>query len=175
MHHARPRCNVRNSLYKQLLITTALSLLMAGCTGNPAAPSSTSTNQSATTATPAPTPPPVPAPDPAPTPTPGPSPTPSPTPPTPTPVPVPVPPEPVRYAAHVENVHWYGTPLFEGPDIEIVRYPDRVVLGPLSLPIAYQDDRGLIARTSDMSFSVVDSSWTFNGIAGQGSGVWTKK
>jgi len=71
-------------------------------------------------------------------------------------------------------VQWYGTPLFTEPDIEILRYTDRIVLGSMTLPIVHQDDRSVIARTPDMTFSAVDSSWIFNGIAGQGSGVWTK-
>jgi hypothetical protein len=38
-----------------------------------------------------------------------------------------------------------------------------------------QDDRSLLAKTPEMTFSVTDSNWTFNGIAGQGSGNWTKQ
>jgi len=75
----------------------------------------------------------------------------------------------------VDSVHWYGTPLFTGTDIEILRYPDRVVFGSLTLPIVLQDDRSVVARSADMTFSAVDSDWSFNGTAGQGSGVWTKQ
>jgi hypothetical protein len=79
----------------------------------------------------------------------------------------------VRYEAHVETVHWYGTPLFSSIDIEIRRYADRIVIESLTLPIVVQDDRSVLARSRDMSFSASDSRWSFNGIAGQGSGVWT--
>jgi hypothetical protein len=75
----------------------------------------------------------------------------------------------------VDSVHWYGTPLFTGTEIEILRYPDRIVFGSMTLPILLQDDRSVFARTAEMSFSAVDSGWNFNGIAGQGSGVWTKQ
>jgi hypothetical protein len=75
----------------------------------------------------------------------------------------------------VETVHWYGTPVFTSPDIVILRYPDRIMLGSLTLPIVMQDDRRVVARTAEMSFSAVDSQWSFNGIAGQGAGVWAKQ
>ena len=78
----------------------------------------------------------------------------------------------MRYNAHVETVHWYGTPLFTSPDIVILRFPDRIVLGSLTLPIVVQDDERVVAQTREMSFSAVDSQWSFNGIAGQGAGVW---
>ena len=81
----------------------------------------------------------------------------------------------MRYTAHVETVHWYGTPLFTSPDIEILRFPDRIVLGSLTLPIVVQDDGRVVARTPEMSFSAVDSQWSFNGIAGQGAGVWVRQ
>jgi len=80
----------------------------------------------------------------------------------------------VRYDAHVKTVYWYGPPLFTSEDFEIVRYNDRIVLGLMTLPIVSQDDRSVIARTPEMTFSAVESTWSFNGIAGQGSGVWTK-
>jgi hypothetical protein len=75
----------------------------------------------------------------------------------------------------VKTVTWYGPPLFTSEDIEIVRYNDRIVIGLMTLPIVYQDDHSVIARTPDMTFSAVEATWTFNGIAGQGSGVWTKR
>ena len=81
----------------------------------------------------------------------------------------------MRYDAHVNTVQWYGTPLFTTTDIEIVRYPDRIVLGSMELPIVQEDERSVFARTNEMSFSAVDSTWTFNGLAGQGSGTWVKK
>ena len=81
----------------------------------------------------------------------------------------------MRYNAHVETVHWYGTPLFTSPDIVILRFPDRIVLGSLTLPIVVQDDGSVVARTPEMSFSAVDSRWSFNGIAVQGSGVWIRQ
>ncbi len=79
------------------------------------------------------------------------------------------------YNAHVETVHWYGTPLFTSPDIVILRFPDRIVLGSLTLPIVVQDDRSVMARIRDMTFSAVDSEWSFNGTAGQGSGQWVRQ
>jgi hypothetical protein len=75
----------------------------------------------------------------------------------------------------VESAHWYQTPLFTASDIEILRYPDRIEFGSLTLPIVLQDERSVTARTRDMTFSAVDSHFEFNGIAGQGSGVWTKQ
>jgi hypothetical protein len=81
----------------------------------------------------------------------------------------------VKYIAHVDSIHWYGTPLFTSSDIEVLRYADRIVLGSLTLPIVLQDDRSVVARTSEMTFSAVESRWELNGIAGQGSGVWTRQ
>jgi hypothetical protein len=75
----------------------------------------------------------------------------------------------------VNTVQWYGPPLFTSEDIEIVRYKDRIVLGSMSLPIVVQDEQQVIARTREMTFSAVESTWSFNGIAGQGSGTWTKR
>jgi hypothetical protein len=74
----------------------------------------------------------------------------------------------------VDVVKWYGEPVFTSPTFEVVRYADRIVLGSVSLPIVFQDARSLNARTSEMSFSVVDASWTFNGVAGTGSGTLSK-
>jgi hypothetical protein len=71
-------------------------------------------------------------------------------------------------------VKWYGEPVFTSPTFEIARYADRIVFGSVSLPIRFQDDRSFIARTSEMSFSVVDANWTFNGVPGTGSGTLTK-
>jgi hypothetical protein len=64
--------------------------------------------------------------------------------------------------------------VFPSPTFEVTRYADRIVLGSVSVPIVYQDDRSLIARTSEMTFSVADSAWTFNGVAGQASGTLAK-
>ncbi len=72
-------------------------------------------------------------------------------------------------------MNWYGTPVFDSPDFEVLRYQDRIVVGSTTIPIVLQDERSLFARTSEMSFSVVDSNWIFNGIAGQGSGTWAKQ
>lgn len=71
-------------------------------------------------------------------------------------------------------MHWFGAPLFTSPTFEVARYADRIVLGSVTVPILYQDDRNLIARTSEMTFSIVDAGWTFNGIAGSGSGTLSK-
>ena len=65
--------------------------------------------------------------------------------------------------------------MFDTPDFEVVRYADRLVIGKTTIPIVLQDERSLFARTPEMSFSVVDSNWIFNGIAGQGSGSWAKQ
>jgi hypothetical protein len=179
---------VRKLLCANTLFVVALPFLILGCGGSPTAPATTPSGQvdvaaPAPTPTPAPTPPaptpgpenpaPAPSPSPAPSPTPAPSPSPAPTP-GPTPAPAPTD-SAVLYDAHVNSAHWYGTPLFTSEDIEIVRYNDRIVLGSMTLPIVIQDDRTVLARTSEMTFSATDSNWTFNGLAGQGSGVWTKR
>jgi hypothetical protein len=108
-----------------------------------------------------------------------PTPAPAPAPPTPAPTPAPPAPSPgdtaVQYTAHVDSIHWYGAPLFTSSDIEIVRYADRIVFGSVTLPIVLQDDRSVVAQTRDMTFSAVESRWEFNGIAGQGSGSWTRQ
>jgi hypothetical protein len=97
----------------------------------------------------------------------------------PTPVPPPSSPAPTesvtRYTAHVATVQWYGSPVFASPDFEVLRYSDRIVIGQTTIPIVLQDERSLVAKTQDATFSVVDSSWIFNGVAGQGSGSWTKQ
>ena len=157
-----------------ILAAVALSVSFIGCGGSPTSPTSPVVSPSDATPPPAPAPTPTPAPAPAPEPTPDPSPSPSPTPPPPVPVPAPAD-QAVRYDAHVETLHWYGTPLFTSPDIEILRFPDRIVLGSLTLPIVAQDDRRVVAQTRDMTFSAVDSGWSFNGIAGQGAGVWVRQ
>jgi hypothetical protein len=173
---------VRKLLCANTLFAAALPFLTLGCGGSPTAPATTPSAQADVVVPPTPTPPPEPTPgpeNPAPAPTPTPAPTPSPTPapsPTPSPAPSPTPVDPaVRYDAHVKTVYWYGPPLFTSEDIEIVRYNDRIVLGLMTLPIVFQDDRSVIARTPEMTFSAVESTWSFNGIAGQGSGVWTKR
>jgi hypothetical protein len=158
---------VRKLLCSNTLVVAALSVLASGCGGGPTAPTAPVVSQGDVT----------PLSPPAPAPTPEPTPEPTPTPRPPTPAPPPPPPTPaesvVRYEAHVETVHWYGTPLFSSIDIEIRRYADRIVIESLTLPIVVQDDRSVLARSRDMSFSASDSRWSFNGIAGQGSGVWT--
>lgn len=188
---------MRKLLCANILLAVALPFLTLGCGGSPTAPATAPSGQPDVVApapapTPAPpTPPeptpgpadpspapsPSPTPTPAPTPSPAPPPAPSPTPaPAPAPTPAPTPTDPaVRYDAHVKTVTWYGPPLFTGEEVEIVRYNDRIVLGLMTLPIVYQDDRSVIARTPDMTFSAVESTWSFNGIAGQGSGEWTKR
>lgn len=92
---------------------------------------------------------------------------------------MPAPPTPTevatRYTAHVATVHWYGSPVFDSPDFEVLRYSDRIVIGQTTIPIVVQDERSLIAKTQEATFSVADSNWTFNGIAGQGSGTWSKQ
>jgi len=80
-----------------------------------------------------------------------------------------------RYSAHVATVHWYDTPVFDSPDFEVLRYSDRIVIGTTTIPIVVQDERSLVAKTPEMTFSVSDSNWIFNGVAGQGSGSWTKQ
>jgi|SRR5262245_7943666 len=144
-------------------------MMVVGCGSSPTAPTSTGGNQTNNgTPTPSPSPEPVPPANPAPVPTPTPIPSPAPSP---TPAPV----EPVaKYTAHVAIAHWYGSPVFGSPDFEVLRYSDRIVIGETTIPIVVQDERSLVAKTPEMTFSVVDSNWTFNGIAGQASGSWTK-
>jgi hypothetical protein len=165
---------VRKVLTDRLLVAICLSIVLIGCGSTPTAPTNTGGNQTSS-GTPVPPPEPSPAPSPAPSPTPTPAPSPAPAP-APAPVPPPTPAEPVtRYTAHVASVNWYGTPVFDSPDFEVLRYQDRIVVGSTTIPIVLQDERSLFARTSEMSFSVVDSNWIFNGIAGQGSGTWAKQ
>jgi hypothetical protein len=169
MHFTGLRCNVRKLLSVNILIAVALTFASIGCGGTPTAPTTTPTAQTNALA---PAPVPTPSPSPAPPPEPAPAPEPSPAPPAPTPAP---PDAAVHYDAHVNSVHWYGSAIFTGEDFEIVRYPDRIVFGSMTLPIVHEDDRTVLAKTQDMTFSAIDSSWTFNGLAGQGSGVWTKR
>ena len=179
MHLSEARCNVRKLLCSKILLLVALLLSFVACAGSPTAPTTTATAQSDVISpipAPAPTPTPAPPADPTPAPTPIPTPGPSPTPaPSPTPVPTPAPDPAIRYTAHVDSVQWYGTPVFTSGDFEILRYKDRIVLGSMTLPIVQQDDRTVLARTTDMTFSAVDATWSFNGIAGQGSGTWSKQ
>lgn len=157
---------------KRLLVYVAPMMIVAACGGGPTAPASPGLDTKAAVTT---TEPAAPAPTPAPVPTPGPTPAPTPTP-TPPPTPAPSPTDgTTRYTARVDTIRWYGTPVFTSPTFEVVRYADRVTLGTVSLPIVFQDDRNLIARTSEMSFTVVDDGWTFNGIPGSGSGTWSKQ
>jgi hypothetical protein len=158
---------VRKLLYCNALVAAALCVSTVGCGGGPTAPSTAVPSQTqATPPAPAPVPP-IPPTDPAPAPAP------------PTPAPMPPAPAPadsaVKYIAHVDSSHWYGTPLFTSPDIEVLRYADRIVFGSLTLPIVLQDDRSLVAQTREMTFSAVESRWELNGIAGQASGVWTRQ
>jgi len=73
----------------------------------------------------------------------------------------------------VDTAHWYGEPLF-GSTFELTRYKDRIVFGSVTLPILSQDNRGFIAKNSEMTFSVLDSTWTFNGIAGTAAGTLSR-
>lgn len=164
---------MRKLLCANTLLAVALPFFIVGCGSTPTAPTTAPITQTEVTA---PTPVPSPTPSPAPTPAPAPSPAPAPAPPTPAPTPGPSQPTgSAVYDAHVNTVQWYGTPLFTTTDIEIVRYPDRIVLGSMVLPIVQEDERSVLARTNEMTFSAVDSAWTFNGLAGQGSGTWVKK
>jgi hypothetical protein len=147
-------------------VLIALALFASGCGGSPTEPSKPGDGIAAASN-------PVPNPNPAPTPTPTPAPTPTPTP---VPTPTPAPPEPVtRYTGHVDYEHWFGEPLFTSPTFDVTRYADRIVLGSVSVPILYQDDGKLIARTSEITFSVVNDEWTFNGVAGQATGRLVKQ
>ncbi len=140
----------------KILLAVALTLPVMGCGAGPTTPTA-----SPAVITPAAEPTPVPVPPPTPTPT---------------PLPAPTPAEPLaRYTATVIAVHWYDQPLFGSPKFEVVRYGDHLVVDDVSIPIVLQDERSFIARTSEMSFSVVDSDWTFNGLAGSGSGTLSKQ
>ena len=128
----------------------ALALFASGCGGSPTEPSKPGDGA-------------APASNPAPSPNPAPTPAPTPT------------PEPVtRYTANVSVEHWFGTPLFTSPTFDVMRYADRLMLGAVTVPIVYQDDHSLIARTPEMNFSVVDETWTFNGVAGTAAGNLSK-
>jgi hypothetical protein len=140
----------------------AFAVLTIACGGGPTSPAPLAAQSGSTVATPASPAPPAPAPAPAPAPEPAPTP--------PAPAPVPAPEAGTKFTAHVDTVHWYTEPLF-GSTFELTRFSDRIVFGSVTLPIVYQDDRGFIARDSQMTFSVVGLSWTFNGIAGTGSGT----
>ena len=144
---------MRNLLNDKILLAAALALLVMGCGGGPTTP----TAAPPVVVTPASEPTPVPVP-------------------TPTPTPAPTPAEPLaRYTATVNAVHWYDQPLFDSPKFEVVRYDDHLVVGSVTIPIMFQDERSIIARTSEMSFSVVDSNWAFNGLAGTGSGTLSRQ
>lgn len=144
---------MRNLLNDKILLAAALALLVMGCGGGPTTP----TAAPPVVVTPASEPTPVPVP-------------------TPTPTPAPTPAEPLaRYTATVNAVHWYDQPLFDSPKFEVVRYDDHLVVGSVTIPIMFQDERSIIARTSEMSFSVVDSNWAFNGLAGTGSGTLSQQ
>jgi len=156
------RCNVRMRMNGQAYVALALTVFTIQCGGGPTAPTASANSPLAITNPPGP----APAPEPTPAPVPA---------PVPTPAPAPAPPEPVaRYTAHVDSAQWFDAPVFTSPTFEVTRYGDRIVLGSVSVPIVYQDDRSLIARTSEMTFSVADAAWTFNGVAGQASGTLAK-
>ena len=164
------RCNVRKRMNGQVYVALALTVFAIQCGGGPTAPTASANSPLAITNPPgpAPAPEPTPAPSPAPVPTPAPAPTP--------PAPAPAPPEPVaRYTAHVDSAQWFDAPVFTSPTFDVTRFADRIVLGSVSVPIVYQDDRSLIARTSEMTFSVADATWTFNGLAGQAAGTLAKE
>ena len=148
----------------QVYVALALTVFAIQCGGGPTAPTAATNSPLAITNPrgPAPAPEPTPAPSPAPAPAP-------------TPAPAPAPPEPVaRYTAHVDSAHWSDAPVFTSPTFEVTRYADRIVFGSATVPIVYQDDRSFIARTSEMTFSVADATWTFNGLAGQAAGTLAK-
>jgi hypothetical protein len=138
----------------------AILAVTIACGGGPTTPTAMPAVSSATSGVPPPAPtPPAPAP---PAPTPAPDPTPAP------------PPEPATsYTAHVDSIHWYGDPLF-GDTFELTRYADRITFVGITLPIVQQDERNFIARNKEMTFSVVESTWTFNGLAGTGSGTLSR-
>jgi type IV secretory pathway VirB10-like protein len=163
------RCNVRKRMNGQVCVALALTVFTIRCGGGPTAPTASANSPLAITNPPSP----APAPEPAPAPNPAPVPTPTPDP---APVPPPAPaPDPVaRYTAHVDSAQWFSTPAFTSPTFEVTRYADRIVFGSASVPIVYQDDRSFIARTSEMTFSVADATWTFNGVAGQAAGTLAK-
>jgi len=165
----RVRCNVRKRMNGQVYVALALTVFAIRCGGGPTAPTASTNSPLAITNPPGP----APAPEPTPAPSPAPVPTPAPAP---TPTPAPAPPEPVaRYTAHVDSAQWFDAPVFTSPTFDVTRFADRIVLGSVSVPIVYQDDRSLIARTSEMTFSVADATWTFNGLAGQAAGTLAKE
>lgn len=150
-----------------------LVLFAAACGGSPTTPTRPGDGSLAVnTSAPAPTSDPAPVPSPSPAPAPVPTPTPEPPP---APAPAPAPTEAVtRYTAHVDTVKWYTAPVFTSPTFDVARYADRITFGSVTLPIVFQDERSFIARSSEMTFSVVDDGWTFNGLAGTGSGTLSK-
>ncbi len=144
----------------------ALAVFTVACGGGPTSPTTVAAQSAATVVTP------TPAPEPAPTPAPAPAPAPAPSP-APAPGPAPAPDPGTKFTARVDTIHWYGAPLF-GETFELTRYSDRIVFGSVTLPIVFQDARSFIARNSEMTFNVIDSSWTFNGIAGMGAGTLSR-
>jgi hypothetical protein len=152
MHHTvNVRCNVRNRRTTPAFLAVALALVASGCGGGPTAPSKPT--QGAVTIDPTPTPAPVP---------------------TPTPTPEPAG-QIARYTATVYVMQWYDDPVFTSPTFEVVRFADHIEFGTVSLPILAQDDRTLIARTTQMRFSIVDNGWSFDGVPGTGSGTLSKR
>jgi hypothetical protein len=158
---------------KLSLCPAVLAIIAVGCGGSPTAPAAAQSERVTAISTPAPAPAPAPSPSPAPSPDPAPAPAPGPAPVPPAPTPAPAD-AGTRYTAHVDTIHWYGEPLFTSPTFELTRYADRITFGSVTLPIVSQDARGLVARTSEMTFTVVDAAWTFNGLAGTGSGTLSK-
>lgn len=159
-------------LWLALIVTAALAMVACGETTSPTSPTPGASVASITA-------PPEPAPEPAPEePTVDPPP-PSPLPEPPAPAPAPAPPAPVPtpppptpravWTAQVDNAHWYGAPLLP-PTFSIRMVDGRLLCGDLTIPIVLQDDRSIVARTSEMTFSITGTAWTFNGIAGQASG-----
>jgi hypothetical protein len=79
----------------------------------------------------------------------------------------------IDYVATVQSAHWYGVPPLFPSTFDVERFTDHVKIGTLDLPIVSQDAKSWIAMDAarTMTWSVVNSSWTFNGIAGQAIGT----
>lgn len=176
---------MRKLLCANTLMTVALPFLTLGCSGSPAAPSTTSSGPADVVAS-APVPPtPVPDPTPEPTPAPTPSPTPIPTP-TPTPVPPPSPGPTWTFDGSTTQAHWYGVAVL--PD----RFQLEIVNGSVqaaghNFPILSQgpDNVYVVAGTRNVETLTLEYygppdgtgtwRWTYNGLPGQATGTLNRR
>ena len=75
------------------------------------------------------------------------------------------------FSATIENIRWYGAPLFDQTFI-VVKHADRVEIGPsLVLPLVSDGADGWSAANRDAKFTVRDGRWTLASVRGDGVGT----